>query len=328
MTRRNRSLLWLIRHDPEAALAVFLRLRAQYQNMGSSCDDQIEEFHSEALHEVIPGMNQLLRLAGGIAWPWSGTRYNRDGKTRWYGEPYRYEFPLTQELLGDDLIRLGRLTYFVRPGALHPPETGMLASYIDDHGTERRPKFSANKPRGGRRVRRPSAAGYLALTPAIASPLRAEPYMRPFSGERVIGDMYDPLPRIEPDAHDRIGRYGVQEARTLLKRLGVDGCVHFDQLPITGQLCPTVAARGAQFLGGMSGRCQTASFAARNWDEPAAVPLSPVLEVVAERGSLKDIGTRLGYRGGYSDRAGKKALLAAGRELIGANENISRNAAA
>jgi hypothetical protein len=146
--------------------------------------------------------------------------------------------------------------------------------------------------------------------------------------------MLTPLHRRAPDKSldvcgqlDRVGRYGVAEARAVLVAFGVDGSVPFERLPFPATRCPTVIARGARFIAGISSAKQTASVPAPSWQIPEAKPLSPILQEVASRGNLESIGGVLGYSGGSRDRAGGKALLAAGRALLASNDNRPQRAA-
>jgi hypothetical protein len=94
---------------------------------------------------------------------------------------------------------------------------------------------------------------------------------------------------------------------------------------------PDAIAKGARFIGGMTGRCQTVS-AATVGKATSGVRLddqtNEVLDEVASRGTLTSVGIKLGYSGGYADRAGGKAVLAAGRALLAANDNTAKKAAA
>jgi hypothetical protein len=127
------------------------------------------------------------------------------------------------------------------------------------------------------------------------------------SGEPALVDMYTP-------------QAGTEKAREELAEAYAAGNLP----PVTK--CPTVIAKGARFLAGISRAKQTASVSAPSWQDPA-MPLSPVLDEVAARGTLESIGIRVGFKGGYADRAGKKALLAAGRELASNNNGKKKIAA-
>lgn len=345
MTYSHPALTWLIKHDPDAALAVFHRLRDEYytygqesqtayldpqgmnpddaethdvpgelyagDTMSESAHDGPDEIKVEMLHKVKPDLHEMLRSAGGIAWPWCGVRVKRDGKVKWQGEAWAYTFTAKPSLTGKHLVALKGLIYYTRPSARAGFDGGMLLSYVDYAGRIKRPALEANKPRGGKRPHRKNPEGYLALPPALPSPLTAATLLRPISGEPALIDMYDP-------------QVGVEQARAILRSMGVEGTVAFEDLPFPKKKCPTVIAKNARFIGGVSGRCQTASSATvGKWEppEPLADKSEEIIDEVAARGTLESIGIRLGYTGGYADRAGKKALLKAGRALVASNDN-------
>lgn len=346
MTRTLPALTWLIKHDPDAALAVFHRLRDEHyswgpepqptgreplernaddvethdapeaeltsESMSEPTQDGPDETWPEMLHEVKPDIHAILRSAGGIAWPWCGVRRKRDGKVRWVGEPWAYQYQARPVSTGRHLVSLGGLTFYTKPNARRGIEGGMLLEYVDDAGCTQRPILKANKPRGGKRPHRDNPAGYLALPGVVESPLAAAHHHRPFSNEPVLGPMLDP-------------QAGTEEARAILREHGVDGRVPFDRLPFPAKKLPDAIAKNARFIGGMSGRCQTASpGTVGRWEpaDPISAATAGVVEEVAARGTLQSIGIKLGYRGGYADRAGGKALLAAGRALVAANQNL------
>ncbi|MBB5273970.1 hypothetical protein HNR26_000008 [Rhizobium rosettiformans] len=343
MTHTLPALTWLINHDSDAALAMFHRLRDEYYTCGSepeqpstipisSADEELhdapdemltaetmcsvaqngpDEHWPEMLHSIEPELHEMLRSAGGVAWPWCGVRTKKRGKISWQGEPWAYEFNGEQTLIGRHLIRLAGLMFYTRPNARRGMEGGTLLSFINDAGEVSKPSFKAEKPRGGKRPYRTNPVGYLALPAVIPSPLEAHHLHREFSGEPALPPMYVP-------------QDGVEEARAILRQFGVDGSVPFCHLPNQATLGPTTIAKNARFMGGMTGRCQTASVAVTGKVEdsaPLAAVSAKVVEEVASRGTLESIGIKLGYRGGYADRGGKKALLNAGREIIAANEN-------
>lgn len=345
MTYTHPALSWLIKHDPDAALAVFHRLRDEYyaygiepqanghdprernaddaethdapdteltgETMTEAAQDGPDEVWPEMLHEVKPDLHEMLRSAGGTAWPWCGVRRKRRGKITWIGEPWAYTFADRPTVIGNDMVSLKGLTFYTRPGARPGFDGGMLVSYTNDAGRPQRPALKATKPRGGKRPHRPDPAGYLALPGAVASPLAATGLQRPLSGEPALAPMFDP-------------QAGTQEARAILKELGIDGSVSFDRLPFPAKKLADGIAKNARFIGGMSGRCQTASHGTiGNWEpaEPLSGVSAQVVEEVANRGTLASIGIKLGYRGGYADRAGKRALLEAGKALVAANQN-------
>lgn len=355
-------LTWLIKKDPEAALAVFHRLRDEYYTYGSepsagphlrpasyNADDV--ETHSvpdaalssdtmhfevqdgpdqramEMLHEIKPELHAMLRSGGGLAWPWCGVRTRKNGKTCWRGEPWAYNFTARANVIERHTITLAGLTFYTKPGARKGHPGGMLLSYVDSDGRVQKPIVKASKPRGGKRSLRSDPATYLDIKPTTPSPHTATGWRVPFSGEPMLGDFYDPLPRKEPDATDKAGRFGVAEARAELVALGIDGKVKFRDLPFAGTMLPTAPAKNVQFIGGLSGRKQTASLATVGKVEDAA-QLDPVLEEVAARGTLKSIGIKLGYSKEYADRAAKRELLRIGRDLVAVNDNFYKRVAA
>lgn len=303
------------------------------ETMSEPVADGPDEVWTEALHEIKPGIHTMLRCAGGVAWPWCGVREKRAGKVIWHGEPWQYFYCLLPLVDGHSTL-LGGLTFYTAPGARKLAEGGMLVIYADAKGNVQRPAYTTSMPRGGKRPRRTKAAAkaYLALPAAIASPLRVEGHQRPMSDAPALIPMLTPLMRREPgkglDIYgqvDKLGRFGVAEARAMLEW-------HYanDNLPLVTK-CPTVVAKGAWFLGGISSTKETASAPAPLWHYPDP-PLSPVLEEVAARGDLADIGevardktkappVRL-------DRLGKKALLAVGKALVAANDNYLKKVAA
>jgi hypothetical protein len=286
-----------------------------------------DDIHVETLHEIKPGIHTMLRAAGGVAWPWCGQREKKDGKWIWRGEPWQYFYCL-EAIFDGETTELGGLEFYTKPKARREAEGGMLVSYTNTAGVEHRPAYKTSKPRGGKRPRRTLAAAwaYLAKPAAISSALRAEGYQRPISTQAAQMPMYTPQQRREPNKGldiygqvDRLGRFGVVEARAEIER-----CMETAP-PATH--CPTVIAKGAWFLGGMTASKETASAPGPSWHYPDP-PLSPVLEEVAARGNLESIGRVIGYRGGAADRAGKKALLAEGKALVAENNNSKKKVAA
>jgi len=151
---------------------------------------------------------------------------------------------------------------------------------------------------------------YLKTKPTMRSPFEAMPLPRNISNRPVLPPMLDPLP-------------GVTEARRLLQSLGVDGSVPFDQLPFPATRCKDAIAKGAGFIGGVSNSKGNTSGGGQAWEAPEVRQgeAAAVIEEVAARGTLKSIGTRLGYSEDYADRAGKAALVEAARVLTAANDN-------
>lgn len=308
------------------------------ETLAEPTQDGPDEIHAESLHEIKPDLHGMLRCAGGLAFSWCGERWRnkQTGKVRYVGEPWAYMWCCLPHVPERHVLTIGGLTFYTRPGAMRGRAGGMLRSYVDANGKEQRPSYATSKPRGGKRPHRTNAAiiDYLAKPAAIASPLRVDGYQRPMSGEPALMPMLTLLQRRAPDKSmnicgqiDREGRYGVAEARAVLVAFGVDGSVPFEMLPFPAKRCPTAIARGSRFVAGITGAKQTASVPAPSWQIPEAKPLSPILQEVASRGNLESIGAALGYRGGSRDRAGRKALLAAGRALVASNDNRPQRAA-
>lgn len=222
--------------------------------------------------------------------------------------------------------------------AVNAPVTqvgGTMLFFTDQDGRKKQPSYTAKKPRGGKRPIRTAdcAAAYLALCGAVPIPLNAVSLLRPLSGEPALMPMFLPLPQKPSSELNKSGRFGVIEGRLLLQSLGVDGAVSFAELPFTATKCPPAIARNARFIGGITALKETRSTPAINEkfekEQPDISVISRIaLEEVHARGTLTDIGIRLGYKKGYADRAGGKAITAAGYELIAANENKIQKLAA
>ncbi len=61
---------------------------------------------------------------------------------------------------------------------------------------------------------------------------------------------------------------GVEESRRLLLRLGIDGGVPFENLPVPATRCEDAVAKGAGFLGGVSCPTGNTSSGAQFWEPP------------------------------------------------------------
>lgn len=152
---------------------------------------------------------------------------------------------------------------------------------------------------------------YLNKTKATTpSPMHASSLPRNVSDRPVLPPMLDP-------------QAGVEANRELLRSLGVDGSVKFDDLPAIATKCETAVAKGAAFLGGVSRSSGNSSAGSQAWEAPEERKgeVVEVLEEVAARGTLKSIGLRLGYSEDYADRAGRTALIETARVLVAANDN-------
>ncbi|MGK9199026.1 hypothetical protein [Sinorhizobium meliloti] len=172
------------------------------------------------------------------------------------------------------------------------------------------------KAGGGSNSSDRSPSRYLKTKPTTPSPMHAAPLPRNVSDRPVLPPMLDPQADVEAN-------------RALLRSLGVDGSVSFDQLPAQATKCETAVAKGAAFLGGVSRPSGNSSSGAQAWEAPEVRQgeVASIVEEVAARGTLKSIGLRLGYSEAYADRAGKAALIEAARVLAAANDNkkVTRN---
>lgn len=157
--------------------------------------------------------------------------------------------------------------------------------------------------------------GTKATTP---SPLHAESLHRELSGVPALAPMYAPQP-------------GKEEARDELVALGVDGSVPFDKLPFAATKCMSTIAQGAEFFGGVVGSSGTASNGAVNMGDLPDAPKGEarlIVEAVASGATLKDIGERMGFRGGHAIRSAGDAIASAARVLAAANDNARKKIAA
>ncbi|MCG7507076.1 hypothetical protein [Mesorhizobium retamae] len=153
------------------------------------------------------------------------------------------------------------------------------------------------------------------LRSTTPSPLHAEPYQRPFSGEPALPPMYDP-------------QRGVETTRATLQAFGVDGSVKFEDLPFPATRCPTAIAKGAEFLGGIAQPSGNSSSGAVNLGELPEAPkgeVRKIVEDIASGATLKDIGERMGYGGSkYAIEVGRTAVKGAAVTLVAANDNNFR----
>ncbi len=245
--------------------------------------------------EIRPSISEIVRAAS------DGT--NDDGKPNWLTPT------IEADKDGNSYIQLGALK-FVR-------------GELEEYG--RTAKDAKLAPRDRARDRADAATEtrdphrYVLNTRATTpSPLRAYPYQRPFSGEPALAPMYDP-------------QRGVEANRAILRSLGVDGSVEFEDLPFPATRGPTAIAKGAEFLGGVaspSGNSSSGAVSMGEVPEPPKGEVLRVIEEIAAGSSLKDIGERMGFKGGYSVRAAGLAIVDAAKVLIAANDNGRKNIAA
>lgn len=291
--------------------------------MSSQTQAGPDELHGEMLHEVQPSINVMLadllrvrvtRMADGVV--------------------HRVDGLATSPVFNGDRAYLAGMDFTFQENAPVRQVGGTMLYFTDLEGRKKETAITVNKPRGGKRPIRTAqqAASYLSQPEAAQSPLQASSYLRPLSGEAALMPMMNALPQVVPSLHNKRGRYGVHEARILLQSMGIDGAVSFSDLPVTATKCPTAIARNARFMGGITALKETKSNPVYGKWEPEQPDISDASRVVLDelqaRGTLTDIGLRLGYKGGYADRAGGKAVMTAGKELIAANENKIQKIAA
>ncbi|RVH50709.1 hypothetical protein [Sinorhizobium meliloti] len=166
------------------------------------------------------------------------------------------------------------------------------------------------KAGGGSKTSHRNPKRYLETKPTTPSPMQAASLPRNVSDRPALPPMLDPQADVEAN-------------RALLRSLGVDGSIRFDDLPVPATKCETAVAKSAGFLGGVSRPSGNSSSGAQAWEAPDVRQgeVASVVEEVASRGTLKSIGLRLGYSEAYADRAGKAALIDAAKTLAAANDN-------
>lgn len=359
------ALKWLLKRDPQAARVAMAEIgdstfqtrgngTASYLNpreataddregysvpdkpvsadtLAEQLQDGPDRFLPETLHEIRPTEREVFMALGWIEWPVTG----RSASIGWAmrcrcGMIAPCEGRHLQPTFSkDERATLAGMLFSFHPD-IYRPAGGTMLSYTDRRGTVRLPVYIASKLRGGKRPQRTKAAltAYLKLKPTTPSPLHTTGHRLPMSSQPVIPPMYSPLLREPPSDRDEHGRYGVEEARALLRAFGVDNSVPFDALPFPATRCPTTIAKSARFIAGIVGRKLTASVPAPSWQARDPKPLTPALEEAASRGTLANIGLALGDVTTRPDRLGKRTLLAEARALVAANENISQKQAA
>lgn len=206
-------------------------------------------------------------------------------------------------------------------------------------GAGLRPVDRPRGVKGGASPGRTEAAiwSYIKLPAAGASPMAAKPYRTPMSDECVIGDFYSPLPREEPSSKDRHGRFGVVEARTVLREFGVDGSVAFDQLPVPATMCPDALVAGAQWVGGVKKPKPLGEISAAAGEESELGRRietldyitdlrrllgdhAKVLDMAISNASAKEIGIEMKKAPAYAEKAGPILVDAAIDALIALDE--------
>lgn len=281
------ALKWLYENHPDLAGPVAEAVQALAV---SNWDTEVRDDYIE----IRPSIGEIIRAAS--------DGESADGTPQWL-EPEAGRDPG-----GNPVIRLGALVF--KGGEL--VEYGRTAK-----GRKLEPRDRA-RTRGEEATGTPNYRRYVFGTRATTpSPFHAEPYRRPIRTDIALPPMYDP-------------QRGVEANRAALRAFGIDGTVAFDDLPFPATKCPTVIAKGAEFLGGIAGASGTASSGAVNMGDLPDAPKGEVLrivEAIASGATLTEIGERIGYKGGYTDRGAKVAIVEAAKVLGAANDNKLKKAA-
>lgn len=297
---------------------------------GSEIDppEENNNLDPETTIEVRPSEAELLagvgwRIVGRERWHYTNEKVN-------VYEPREANETRRQNKNGGIDTQLGDLLF--RDGALI--EWGRTGK-----GRSLRP---VERPRGAKGSGNPARSNsaiwsYLKLPGAVASPLTAKPYSKPLSGEPAIGDYYAPLPRAEPSAKDKHGRFGVKEGRDLLCSLGVDGSVPFERLPVSATRCPDGLVSGPQWVGGIKKPKPLGEISAGAGREPEFVRQvetinyvehlrrhlgqhALVLDMAISDATAKEIGIAAGRAPAYAEKVGPSLIDAAIDALIDLDE--------
>ncbi|GMB81235.1 hypothetical protein NN6n1_20180 [Shinella zoogloeoides] len=287
-------------------------------------DDDTDEPHVE----VRPSEAELLRAVG---WTVTGSeRWQHTGKLVNTYVPADLLPAVKRHRNGTVDIELGDLVF--RDGALI--EWGRTKK-----GRALRPVERTRGIKGGEQPGRAEAAirAYLRAPATTPSPFTAVSLRRPFSGERAIIDCYDPLPREAPSANDRLGRFGVEEARAVLRDHGVDGSVAFDDLPVAATRGPDALVAGPQWVGGLKKPKPLGEISASAGPEgEVSVRIetgdyvdhlrrilgdhAKVLDLAITDATAQEIGIAMGRAQAYAEKAGPWLIDAAIDALIAADE--------
>lgn len=314
-------------HRGEAARAFALRHWKNLNYPGSGyVPEPIEDNEPETI-EIRPSEGELLRAVG---WTVTGEeRSQQTGKLVPTYEPAKPQSFSTRNRNGGTDTRVGGLLF--RDGKLI--EWGVTAK-----GRPLKPVERPRASKGGQSAERPEAAiwAYLRIRDT-RSPLTATPFQRPFSGESAIVNHYDPLPREEPSAKDRRGRFGVEEARAVLRQHGVDGSVPFKKLPLQAKMCADALVPGGQWVGGVKQPKPLGEISAAGGPESTVVRLmeatdhvghlrrllrehAKVLDLAITNATAREIGIAMGKAPAYAERAGPLLIDAALDALLAIDE--------
>jgi hypothetical protein len=224
------------------------------------------------------------------------------------------------------------------PGALLFRDGKLIEWGETKKGAALKPVERTRGIKGGAGPARSESAirAYLELSGAV-SPLTSRPYAKPMSAEPAVHGCYDPLPRVEPNAKDRCGRFGVEDAREVLRRFGVDGSVSFDSLPSSATRCPDGLVAGPQWVGGVKKPKPLGEISSSAGREPEFVrhvetmsyvdylrrrldQHATVLDLAITDASAKSIGMAMGQAPAYAEKRGPALIDAAIDVLISIDE--------
>ena len=280
----------------------------------------------EARAEIRPSEGELLAAIGWTVtdrekWPDTGRMANVYQKVDVVPHTSRNRNGGSDTKLGNLLFRDGKLIQW-----------GQTAK-----GRPLKPVERPGGPKGGVSAERTATAiwSYLALEGAV-SPLRADGYCKPLSGEPAVACSIDPLPREEPNGKDKAGRFGVAEGRAILQALGVDGSVPFDRLPASASRCQDALVLGS-WVGGIKKPKPLGEISASAGGEPATLrevegqmfedylrrhlgKHARVLDLAIGDATAKDIGVAMGQGPAYAEKRGPALIDAAIDALIALDE--------
>lgn len=277
--------------------------------------------------EIRPSEAELLRAVG-----WTVT-----GRERWHhtGRNVNTYLPADAEITvvksaARTEFQIGNLTF--RDGKLR----------VWGQTAKGKPLQPVERPAGQKGSAKPQRSeamiwSYLALKGA-KSPLAAISLQRPISDVPAIIKRSVPLPRVEPDEKDKAGRFGVAEAREVLKDFGVDGSVPFERLPVRATRCADGVVPGPQWVGGIKKPKPAGEISAAAEHGPEALrqvdgvmfiaflrrrlgKLALVLDMVIGDASARDVGVEMGLAPAYAEKRGAILINEAIDALIEIDEH-------
>lgn len=296
---------------------------------GSEFVPTVDEDESEELEmEIRPSEAELL---GAIGWQVIGKeRWEHTGKVvNIYSTTDATPVSKRNRLGGTD-TQIGNLVF----------RDGNLIRWGETKkGTGLRPVDRSRGVKGGALPGRTEASiwKYIKLPAAGASPMAATSLRRPISDAPAIMTRETPLPREEPSSKDRSGRFGVEEARAVLREFGVDGSVPFDRLPVPATMCPDTVVVGPQWVGGVKKPKPLGEISQAAGGEPEVVRRietadymtylrrllgehAKVLDLAIGDASARAIGIQMGKAPAYAEKAGPILVDAAIDALIALDE--------